>query len=180
MSQFYLKSGGDLPPEVPLEFVTDEGTSIPQNNTLYVLGGTSSRINTNGLFTESGAPDDPEVLYIFLTNRITGDAVSVNGDTVNLFTFTLENSPRSYRFNISITGIDAISNDVVGYTMFASAKTDGTTASLVATPFLDSDEDSSLIDASVDLISSGNDIILTATGVTGRTIIYRSLTTFVA
>lgn len=170
---------GDLPPEIPLEFITDEGTSVPQANQLYVLGATSSRGNVNGIFTSSGEPSDPYILYVNLTNRVTGEGVSTNGDTINLFTFTLDNSPRTYRFDILITGIDLVTNDGVGYTMLASAKTDGTNASVVATPFLDNDEDPSLVAASVNFIASGNDVILTATGVAGQFIAYRALANFV-
>lgn len=180
MSQI-IKPGltGTLPPDVPLQFITDEGTSVPSSNTLYVLSATSTRPDTNGIITVSGAPGDPEILYVTLTNRITGEGVSSNGATVNLFTFSLDNSPRIYRFDILISGIDLATGDGVGYTMFSSAKTNGTTASVVATPFLDNDEDPSLVAASVDFISSGNNVILTATGVVGKNIGYRALANYV-
>lgn len=171
-------TSGSLPPDVPLQFTTDDGTAIPNANNLDVLGSTSSEDSLNGIITRS-PPDSQDNLYIILTNRITGSGTSTNASTEDLFIFELDSTSRSYRFNILVTGIDAGSGDSVGYTMFSSAKTNGTTTSVVATPFLDNDEDASLVTASINFISSANTVILQATGVVGRTINYKAVATYV-
>ncbi len=84
-----------------------------------------------------------------------------------------------FRFEFYVAGLAPISGDGVGYTMFASAKTDGTTATVVATPFSDNDEDASLLLATLVFTSSGNNIILRATGVAGLQVRYKAIGTYV-
>ena len=50
---------------------------------------------------------------------------------------------------------------------------------MVATPFIDNDEDAALVTADIDLIASGNNVILRATGVTGLTITYKAVGLYV-
>lgn len=181
MSQFFVSSsgGGPLPPTVPQEFVTDDGTAIPAANSLNVNGGSTSDPNDNGIETRAN-PNLSDNLEILLTNRLTGTATSVNASTEDIVTFTLVATDACYRFEFFITGRDTATGEGVGYTMFASARTDGAAATVVATPFLDNDEDASLITATVGMIASGNDVILQVTGVAGQTITYKTVGSYVA
>lgn len=59
--------------------------------------------------------------------------------------------------------------------MFASARTNGAAATIVETPYTDVDEDASLISANINLIASGNSVILQVTGVLGQTLVYKAV-----
>ena len=112
-------------------------------------------------------------------NYLVGDATSVNASTEDLITIPMGLTGAVYRFEFQITGRDTITGDGVGYHLFASAKTNGITATVISTPFLDNDEDTSLLSASVDFVASGNNLILQVTGETGQTIIYKAIGQYV-
>ncbi len=179
MSQFYQGvTAGALPPAVPTSFVTDDGTAIPALNILNVNGIDSTEDNSNGILTRA-TPASGNVLQIILTNRLAGTGTSTNASVLNLSTLTLGSSAGVYRFQFYISGRDTVSGDGIGYTVFASAKTNGVTATIISTPFVDNDEDASLVAASADFVASGNTVILQVTGVAGRTINYSSVGTYV-
>lgn len=168
-------SGGPAPPAVATSYVTDSGTAVPAANILDVFGGTSTANNPNGIAT-SGATN---IETISLTNRIRGTGTIVGAVTGDLITFNLGASPAVYRFTYDVTGRDTGNGNGVGYSLWASLRTDGATATLIQNPFDDADEDASLILANIDVIASGNNMILRATGVAGRTISYVALANYI-
>lgn len=179
MSQFYINSAGmPTPPAIPTSFVTDDGTAIPAANVLDVVGGSSTDSNDNGIFTEA-SPDLSNNLVISLSNRMTGTATSVNASVEDLITLALGASPASYRMEFKIAGRDTSTGDALGYTIFVSVKTNGAAASIVATPFIDADENASLTAASATVIASGNNAVLQVTGVASQTIQYKAVGTYV-
>jgi hypothetical protein len=179
MSQIYKSSsGGTLPPTVATSYLTENGMAVPSGNVLKVYADTTSSDFTAGITTQA-SPNLGDTLEVVLTNRLTGTATSINGSTEQLISFALGGSAAVFRFDFSVTGRDTGSGDGVGYTVFGSAKTDGTTATVIATPFIDNDEDSSLLTSSVSFTAASNTVNLNVTGVTGRTINYKSVATYV-
>jgi hypothetical protein len=170
MSQVSIINIENNNPQIPTQFVGNVGVAIPIGNVLEILGDVDQGLTT----IASG-----NTVEITFTNRLQGIATSINGSTEDLITFTLQATPGSYRFDFQITGRDTTTNDALGYTMFCSARTDGITATVVATPFTDTDEDSSLISASLAFVASGNDVIVQVTGVVGQTINYKCLGNYV-
>lgn len=187
MSQiFKAVTAGSLPPSVPTSFVTDvrnntttsPGTAIPAANILQVLGRSTTQDSVNGIRTDAD-PNNGNILYTELTNRLTGSVTSINAATQNLITFALGATAAVYRFKFEVAGRDTGTGDGIGYTMFASARTDGVNATIIATPFIDNDEDASLLTATVNFVASVNNVILQVTGVAGETIAYKAVGTYV-
>ncbi len=170
-------------PTVATSFTTDTGTAVPALNVLNVTAIDVTGDNVNGVQTRGGvstvggATNDLEVQ---LTNRLQG-TVSVTGAvTGNLITFALSGSTASvYRFSFTVSGIDTATGDGVGYTVDASARTDAATATIISTPNIDSDEDASLSAALIDVVASGNNVILQPTGIAVQTINYSAVGTYV-
>lgn len=169
--------GGSLPDNVPQSFVLDDGTAIPAAHVLNVNGASTSDPNDNGILTRAN-PDLSENAEVVLTNRLTGTVTSTNGSVEDLITIALGTDPACYRFNFIVTGL-AATGDGLGYSVDATVKTDGATATLVASPFTDNDEDPSLLDAEITVVASGNSAVLQVTGVTGETIAYKAVGTYV-
>jgi hypothetical protein len=172
---FKSSSSGPSPPDVPTTFTTNSGNAVPAANILNVLGGSSTASNVNGITTTGSG----NTLTVVLTNRLQGTGTSANGATSDLITFDLGGSAAVYRFKFEVTGRETTTGDGVGYTIFASAKTDGATATAIQTEFVDADEDASLNTANIDFITSGNDIILRFTGVALLTVDLSAFGTYV-
>jgi hypothetical protein len=182
MSQFFVGvTSGALPPVVPTTFETQDGDAVPAANILIVNGFDSTENNVNGIITKGGTPATSlaNEVDVIITNRLQGTVSSVNAATANLITFALGASAAVYRFTFDVTGRDTATGDGVGYTVLGSARTTGAAATVIASPFTDNDEDASLLLATVDLVASGNSVILQVTGVAGQTISYSAVGTYV-
>lgn len=176
MSQIYKPGtgSGPIPPTVPTSFVTDVNSpAIPAANILNEVGGATTANNTNGIRTDGSSGGN--TLTIQLTNRVSGTATVVGAVTGNIVTFALGGAAAVYRFNFLVAGRDTATGDGVGYTVDGSVRTNGAAATLIATPFIDADEDASLTTALLTVVVSGNNVILQATGVAGETINYNAV-----
>lgn len=122
---------------------------------------------------ENGIIAIPTTGDVVIRPALSGLGTSTNGSTADLVTFGMGATPQVVRFYIYITGRDTSTGDGVGYTIFASARTDGAAATVIATAFIDADEDTSLEDCEADVVSSGNNVVIQVTGVTGQTIAYK-------
>ncbi len=164
-------SSGPVPPTVATSYVTDVNSpAIPAANVLNVLGNDITTNNINGIQTDGSSGSN--TLTVQLTNRFYGTASSVNAANADIITFPLGASQKVYRFEFKIAGVNPATGDGVGYSLFASAKTNGAAATLIQTPFQDNDEDAALIGATMSFVASGNNVILRANGVAGLTINY--------
>lgn len=169
MSQRTILTASGSTPSIPTSFQTDNGIAVPAANILNVLG-------TNGI-TTSGAGN---TVTINLDDNLVATGSSVNAAPVDLFTIALGGSAAVYRFTFLVTGRDTATGDGVGYTVDASARTTGAAATIIATPFSDSDEDTSLLSALISVVASANNVILRATGVAGQTITYKATVKWVS
>lgn len=179
---------------VATDFTTDDGkTTSPVNNVLIVSADDTIQNNDSGVRTignddgMSGRPAANEI-RVEITNRLQGIAtvefdVATTGDII---TFGLGATAAVYRIEFDVVGIETTSGLGVGYSVDATARTNGTVATIIQTPNKDADEDqdlpgmvNSLAAADVNVIADSNNIILRATGVTLRTISYSAVGIYV-
>jgi hypothetical protein len=175
-----LASSGPLPPQIATSYVTDDGTAIPAANILNVNGSSTINDTVDGIETFA-VPNNSNNLLIALTNRFDGTTFTIGIGTSTIMTLPLTSGAGnlSYRFQAEIVGRDTASGNTVGYTIFGSAKTNGTTASIVETPYQDIDQDSALFTSSLSIVASGNSILFNVTGTLGFFISYRGLGTYI-
>lgn len=178
MSQIYKAGSGTPPPSTEVTIVTDDGTVISMSDIINFNGVDSTEDNANGILIRAN-PNNSNNMLTVITNRLVGTGTTVGNVTDDVVTFGLGAAPAVYRITFDVAGI-AGSGDGVGYFLSGTAKTDGATATVIASPFIDDDEDSSLEpEAGITLIASGNNVILQVTGVTGQTINYNAVGTYV-
>lgn len=158
--------GGGTDPAAVHQIVTQSGTATAAANIINYTADDSTQNNTNGITsTASGS-----TFNTILTNRIQGTVSTVGNTTQTLATFTLTNAG-NYKFKFEVSGYDASTPAGAGYSIDATARSNGSVASIVQTPDADEDEDALLqAEADWDVTTSGNDVLLTVTGATGVTV----------
>lgn len=87
-----------------------------------------------------------------------------------MITFGLDSTAGTYRFEIDVAAFESSTPAGAGYSIDCSARTNGSAASIIATPFQDVDEDTTVLGAKMEIVASSNNIIVRATGVAGLTI----------
>lgn len=170
-------TAGNLPPVVPTSFVTDiNSPAIPDANILDVFGGSVTTNNVNGIQTDGSSGG--HVLTIELTNRITGSVTTTNATPTTIASFALGATPAVFVFDIQISSFNVTDVNGDGYFISGSARTDGTTAVLCGTPDkIINEEVSDTADA--DMVVSGNNVIIQATGIAGKTHRWKTVATYV-
>lgn len=175
MSQIFKDlSSGPVPPDVPTDFVTDDGTAIPAANILNFNGGFSTENNDNGILTAAD-PDMSDNMFVVLTNRLGGSQTTIGAVTADVITFSLGATPGCYKFHFEVTAFEDTTPAGLGYSIEASARTDGAAATIISTPDADEDEDVALNTADWDVIASGNNVILRVTGVAALDVNWKSI-----
>lgn len=164
MSQVDL--GSSSTPSVPTSFVTDSGTATPAANVINILANDVTTDNANGIQTDGSG----STVTINLTNRFNGTGSTVGAVTTDLITFDLGASVAVYAFRFQVASRDTTSGDGLGYNITSTFRTDGASATRINTPFSEEDEDASLTASSINMVASGNNAILRATGSAGITL----------
>ena len=177
MSQFYQGvTAGSLPPSVPTEFVTDDGTAVPAGNILNVNGIDSTENNSNGIFTRAN-PDLSDNLEIILSNRSRVTSTTSDGagqsQTVNVFTPPVSTG---ITFVVSIVGYDSANNEVAGGELVGIATCSSLGVVLIVGTNDTFDESSAgLIASDWDVITDGTQVQIRFTGVAGRSIAWSAV-----
>ncbi len=190
MSQIYKSATGSSP-AIPTSFSTDiyivgtdefpNGTVVPSFNNIRIRGGATqldgSTISDNrfGIQTASD-PNNGKNLIIELTNRFSDQGFVAAMSTDNLVIFALDLIPRAYRFNFDVITINQ-SQQVCGYNLQATFKTDGTTATLVQDLYVDSDED--VTTCNLTMVASVNNVNLNFTNGTADIMAFKLVGTYI-
>lgn len=159
-------STGSLPPSVPTSFTTDSGVAVPVANNLNIFGIDSAANNDNGISTSgSGA-----TVNVILTNRMTDTVTTANATPTTILTFPLGATSGVYFIEGDIVAYDL--TDVAGgaYSFASGVRTTGAAAVDMGIEFKDSFEEAAMATADFDVTVSGNNSIITVTGIAGKTI----------
>ncbi len=191
MSNATLRPPTSSTPTVPTSFSTDvyidtfvefpNGTVIPGGNNIIITGGATgldgSTLTDNRFGIQTAAdPNNGKILIIELTNRISDQGFVAAMSTDNLVIFALDAIPRAYRFNFDVITINQ-SQQVCGYNLQATFKTNGTTASLVQDLYVDSDEDVNT--CNLTMVGSANNVQLNFTNGTADIMAFKLVGTYI-
>lgn len=167
-----------MPPVVATTYVTDVNSpAIPAANILNVLGNDTTANNNNGLRTDGSSGSN--TLTVQLTNRLQGTGSTIGATTADLVTFPLGATPGAFNFEIKVIGFDSATPSATGFTILGTMRTTGVAAALVGTPDETVVEDVAMISADVDMVASGNNLIIRVTGVAGLSISWNTVSTYV-
>lgn len=173
-------SASPPPPPVPTSFVTDVNSpSVPIANIEKVFGGTSTANNTNGVRTDGSSGSN--TLTVQLTNRIVASVTTTDGVTpVTAFTFPLGATPGTYLFNQYITAYDTTSQLGAVYSGVRGVRTTGAAGALINSNMIFEGEEGTFNEGG-EIINSivGNNLVLTITGLAGKTIDWVVLNTYI-
>jgi hypothetical protein len=112
----------------------------------------------------------PGSINLSVNGTLSGSTTTVGAVTGDVLTIPLGATPSNYSFLINVSAFESSTPAGAQYFIVASARTDGASASLVGLPDPTINEDAALVAADCDLIVSGNNAIVRATGVAALTI----------
>lgn len=163
----------------PVETLTgNDGIAVPPTaNNIFVVGGSLSVNNTNGITTTGNAGGSTETFN--LTNRIQGTVTTNNAAATTVTTFPLGAVPGVYTFDIQVAGFDITDTAGCGYFISGSIRTTGAAGILVGTPDKIKNEEVATAGCDANLVASGNNALVQVTGLGGKTIDWRVLSIYI-
>ncbi len=171
-------ASGPVPPSVPQQFTADDGTiGVPVANNFNLFSNQTSANNANGIQTTTIANGSANH-YTQLTNRVTGTVTTTNATPTTIATFSLGATPAVFTFDIQIASFNMTDVNGDGYFISGCVRTDGASATLCGTP--DKIVNEEVADtADANMIVSGNNVIIQAQGIVGKTHHWRTLATYI-
>ena len=163
--QFAVNGGG---PAVPTQFTTDSGVAVPAANNLNVLANDTTANDADGITTTGSG----STVTVLLTNRLQGTGSTVGAVTADLITFSLGATAGVFTFEVNVSGFESTTPAGCGYSIFGTARTNGggaPVATLIGTPDKIVNEDAALTTSDCNMIVSGNNVIIRATGTAALT-----------
>lgn len=167
-------SSGPVPPQVPTSFVADSGTATPAANILNVPGAQATTNIDNGVRTTGSG----NTLSVVLTNRTTGTVSTADATLTTLVTFPLGATPGVYFVYGNVQAFNSTTPAGGCYGFSAGFRTDGATATEIATQYHDEFEEAALASADIFVSASGNNVLLQVQGVAATSINWNALLEF--
>lgn len=177
MSQFFVNSSAaPLPPGVPTEFQTQDGTATPLANSIIIDAFDSEEDVDNGIITRRGGVDGTgpvNEVSIIITNRIQGTEQTSGAQTLPIITFT-PTVIGTYAIEVRVSAYNTtpVLGLGAGYSMFAAIRFDGTDSHLCQTPDRIVNEEGTMTNANctITVSGSGPDVFVNGVGYIGQVI----------
>jgi len=166
--------GGIPPPDVPTEFVTDDGVAIPVANILNVLANDTNVNNDNGIQTIGSG----NTVTIQLTNRITGTVTTTDATPTTLVSLSLGVVPGTYYVTGDIVAYNITDSAGGAYSFSGAAQTDGATATELGSDEKDVFEAAAMITCDFNIGVTANTAFIEVIGIAGKSIDWSCLLTY--
>jgi len=179
VSQIYkpLTSAGPIPPTIATTYVTNVNSpAVPAANILNVLGGQTATDNNLGLQTDGSSGGN--ILTVQLTNRMTAVTITVGATSSDIITFPLPAVAGTYFVYGNVQAFTSTGPAGGGYSFTGAYLTNGAAATELGTEYHDTFQSAALLTSDISLSASGNNVVLTVTGVAGLTIDWNALLEF--
>lgn len=178
-------TSGPIPPSVANNYVTDvrdnttsgPGSAVPAANVLQILGRDTNQNNDNGIRTDAD-PNAGNIIYVELTNRITGTATTTDATPTTIISLSLGTDPGVYYVTGDVVAFDVTDTAGAAYSYSGAARTDGATATEIAVEAKDTFEEAAMTTADITLGCTGNTAFLSVTGIAAKTIRWSALFTY--
>lgn len=167
MSQFFLgSSNSNVPPHVATSYVEDSGSAVPSANILNILTNETNVNNDHGILSTGSG----NTVTIYLTNRITGAVTTTDATPTNVVSVSLGATPGTYVVEGSLIAYDVTDAAGGAYTYVGAAVTNGITGVEINSEIRNIFEQAALTTADFSFSVSGNNALVTVTGIAGKTI----------
>lgn len=186
MSQFYVNSSAaPLPPTVPTSFTTDvrdnttnsPGNATPSANVIQILGRDTSQNNDNGIRTDAD-PNNGNIVYVELTNRVTGAVTTTDATTTTIISLNLGSNPGVFIAQGDLTAYNLTDIAGASYTFEGAMRTTGAAAVEIGVEGKNVFEEVAMAAADFTISASGNNLIVQVTGIAGKTIDWNAFFTY--
>ena len=179
MSQFYKGvTAGDLPPSVILMINTDvDGPAVAVDNELDLFGRDTNTNNDNGIQTAND-PDGSDIVYVELTNRNTATVTTTDATPTTLLTIPLGAGDGTYLGEGNLVVYNVTSDLSAGYTFVGVARSSAGVSTEIGFELKNIWEEGAMSGCDFSVSTSGNNIVITVTGLAGATLNWSGLNTY--
>lgn len=176
------ETGGPSPPDVPTQINTQDGNAVPLANILIVNGFDSEENNDNGIITKGGVVGTgiQNEVDVVLTNRVVGAITTLDATPVDMITFDLATGGATgvYIFTGDVTAYNINDNAGASYTFEAAARTSAGVGTEIAVEIKNSFEELAMAPATFSISVSGNNLLVSVTGIAAKAINWNSFFTY--
>jgi hypothetical protein len=139
------------------------GAIVPSSGNINIVGGDGVEVVGSG-----------STLTIDVFGATVGTVSTVGATSADVLTLPLGSVASVYSLDILIEGFDSVTPAGAAYAITGGVRTTGSAATLIGSPMIDAFEESALSGASVSLIASANNLLVSVTGVAGKTIAWKA------
>lgn len=167
-------------PVVASQFNTQNGNATPLANIIIINGTDSPENNDNGIITKGGVAGTgtQNEVDIVLTNRQTAQVGTPDATPLTILTFALGATPGIFYIRGDIVAFDVTDSAGAAYDFTIGARTDGATATIIATSTKDIFEEAAMAAADFSISASANNIVIQVTGILGKNIDWNCVITY--
>lgn len=178
MSNATLGMGGGGSGSAIQTITGDDGIAVPPTAfNINLLTGSTTANDTDGIRDVGNAGTSTETVQ--LTNRQYGTVTTSDATPTTILTFAAAAVATCYDIQVRITAFDA--TDVAGgaYFIIGGARTTGAATTIFPDTEFFVKEEAAMATSDIDLTASGNNIVVTVTGIAAKTIRWAALLTYI-